>query len=69
MGRTLSRFLNVATVGAETSESGKLFHKFTTLLEKKWPANLVLVCLKNSLWQCPRNSLWGRVNNLSTEAL
>ena len=43
MGRTLKWFLNIATVGAEIRESGKLFQGLTTLFEKKWPANLVLV--------------------------
>ena len=52
MGRTLSWFLNIATVGAEIKESGKLFQGLIviTLFEKKWPANLVLVCLTNIHW-------------------
>ena len=52
MGRTLKRFLKIATVGAEIRESGKLFQSLTTLFEKKWPANLVLVRLTNNFLEC-----------------
>ena len=69
MGRTLKRFLKIATVGAEIRESGKLFQSLTTLFEKKWPANLVLVRLTNNFLECPLKSLWGREKNLSAGVL
>ena len=58
LGRTLICLLNVATFGAEISDSGKLLPTLTTLFEKKWPANFVLVLLTKKIFEYPLSSLW-----------
>ena len=60
VGRTLNCLLNVATFGAEISDSGKLLPTLTTLFEKKWPANFVLVLLTKKIFEYPLSSLWRR---------